>query len=328
MSRKITAFVCLFTFLSLAAPAVTQAEPGTETAAEPVVAATVGDDPIAVAEAQRLMDLIFRNKKPVGDLLPMAQAQVLEEIVDRRLVLAYAQRLDEAPSAEELAKAEKQMQIRLAAQGRKVSDVLKSESMTLADLKRQVLWELVWNRYLAKYRTPQRRETWFQNHHSDLDGTELVVSHILLRPAAGAAAKDFDGLEKQAESIRAEIISGKIDFAAAAKKHSAGPSGKQGGRLGKIGRHAPMEESFSRAAFALKPGEISPPIRSSFGVHLIRCDEVLPGTKKVSDLTGPIDEALAKELLEKLSHLERQKTEVKYTSAWPHFKPGTRELAK
>ena len=49
------------------------------------------------------------------------------------------------------------------------------------------------------------------------------------------------------------------------------------------------------------PGEISPPVRSPFGVHLIRCDEVVPGKKKVSDLSGPIDEALAKELLEKLS---------------------------
>jgi tRNA A37 threonylcarbamoyladenosine dehydratase len=62
-------------------------------------------------------------------------------------------------------------------------------------------------------------------------------------------------------------------------------------------------------------------------VHLIRCDEVLPGKKTVADLTRTIDDALAAELLEKLSRLERDKTPVKYTSAWPHFKPGTRELA-
>ena len=263
------------------------------------MAATVGDDPVEVAEAQRMMDAIFRDKKPAGDLLPMAQAQVLEEIVNRRLVLAYARRVGEAPSAEELAKAKKQLQIRLAAQGRKVSDVLKAESITPADLERQVLWRLVWDRYLAKYRTPQRRETWFQTHHRDLDGTELVVSHILLRPAAGAGLKEIEALEKQAEAIRAEITSGKLDFAAAAEKYSAGPSRKQGGRLGKIGRQGPMDESFSRAAFELNAGQISPPVRSPFGVHLIRCDEVVPGTKKVSDLTGPIDEALAKELLEK-----------------------------
>ena len=325
MNGRFSTFVCLFGILLIAAPAVAQSESA--------VAATVGDDPVEVAEAQRMMDLVFHNKKkPGGDLLPMAQAQVLEEIVNRRLVLAYARRTGDAPSAEELAKAKKQVQIQLAAQGRKVSDVLKAESLTAADLDRQVFWRLVWDRYLAKYRTPQRRETWFQKHHRDLDGTQLVVSHILLRPVGHplghAGLKAIEALEKQAKSIRKEIISGTIDFAAAAEKYSAGPSGKQGGRLGKIGRHGPMDESFSRAAFELKAGEISPPVRSPFGVHLIRCDEVVPGTKQVTDLTGPIDEALAKELLIKISQRERQQTAVKYTTAWPHFKPGTGELAK
>ena len=319
---RVSIFVWLFGFLLIATPSLAQPGP-----TEPAVAATVGDDPVEVAEVQQMMDLIFRNKKPTGDLLPMAQAQVLEEIVNRRLVLAYAHRAGDVPSAAELAKAKKEFQIRLAAQGRKVSDVLKAESITPADLERQVLWRLVWDRYLTKYRTPQRRETWFQNHHGDLDGTELVVSHILLRPVAGAGPKEIEALEKQAKSIRAEITSGKLDFAAAAEKYSAGPSGKQGGRLGKIGRHGPMDESFSCAAFELKAGQISPQVRSPFGVHLIRCDEVVPGTKKISDLTGVIGEALAKELLEKISQLERPRTAVKYSNTWPHFKPGTRELA-
>ena len=318
--NRMLAFVCLFTFLAISTPALAQPESA--------VAATVGDEPIEVSLLQQMMDTIPAGRRPTGDRLPIAQALMLEEIVKHRLVLAYARRSGDLPSAEELAKAKKQLQLRLAAQGRKVSDVLKAESITAADLQRQVLWQLVWDRYLAKYRTPQRRETWFQSHHRDLDGTELVVSHILLRPAAGAGQQEIEAMEKQAESIRAEIVAAKLDFAAAAKKYSAGPSGKQGGRLGKIGRKAPMDESFSRAAFELSAGQISPPVRSPFGVHLIRCDDVLPGKKTLSDLMGPINEALAQELLEKLSQLERQQTAVKYTSAWPHFKPGTRELAK
>ena len=325
MTRIPSAFVCLFALLLIAAPAFAEPRP----AADATVAASVGDDPIEVAEVQRMFDLVFRGKKqPAGDLLPMAQAQVLEEIVDRRLVVAYARRVDDVPGDEELAKAKKEFKVRLAAQGRKVSDVLAAESMTAADLDRQVVWRLVWDRYLAKYRTPHRRETWFQNHRREIDGTELAVSHILLRPAAGAGPKEIETLEARAASIRAEIVSGKIDFAAAAEKYSAGPSSKRGGRLGKIGRHGPMEEAFSRAAFELKAGEISPPVRSPFGVHLIRCDEVLPGTKQAADLSGPIDDALAKELLRKLSDLERKSTPVKYTSAWPHFKAGTQEVAK
>ncbi len=322
MGTRLSIFAWLFGFLCLIASGFAAPAAG----ADSEVAAMVDDDPVEVAEVQRMMDLIFPDKKPGGNLLPMAQAQVLEEIVDRRLVLAYAREAGDAPSAEELAKAVKKLQIRMAAKGRKVSDVLKAESITEADLTRQVLWRIVWDRYLARYRTPKRRETWFQDHHADIDGTELVVSHILLRPAAGAGPKDIEALEKQAASVRAEIIAGKLDFAEAAKKYSTAPSGKQGGRLGKIGRRGPQDEAFSRAAFQLKAAEISPPVRTPFGVDLIRCDEVVPGTKTLAGLSAPVDDALAKELLEKLSQLERTKTPVKYTSAWPHFKPGTREV--
>ena len=179
-------------------------------------------------------------------------------------------------------------------------------------------------------RTPECRETWFQNHLRDPDGTELFVSDILLRSAAGARLKEIEALEKQAESIRDEITSGKLDFAAAAKKYSAGPSSKQGGRLGKIGRHGPMDESFSRAAFELKAGEISAPVRSPFGVHLEEptCHQVPPGTKKLADLKRADRRGLGQGTAGKNLPTERQQTSVKYTSAWPHFKPGTRGVGK
>ena len=91
----------------------------------------------------------------------MAQAQVLEEIIDRRLVLAYARRAGDLPGGKELAKAKKQLQLRLAAQGRKEA-ASQSTCGGNADLDREVLWRLTWDRYLAKYRTPQRRQAWFQ----------------------------------------------------------------------------------------------------------------------------------------------------------------------
>ena len=63
-------------------------------------------------------------------------------------------------------------------------------------------------------------------------------------------------------------------------------------------------------------------------MHLIRCDEVVPGTKKLSDLTGPIDEALAKELLEKISAVERQQTPVKYTVRLAALQAGDAGVGK
>ena len=250
------------------------------------VVATVGDDPVELAEVQRMMDLVFPRNKPSGELLPKAQAQVLDEIINRRLVLAYARRTGDLPAEKEVAKEKKQMQLRLAAQGKATGAAGEN------DLDRLARWRLTWDRYLAKYRTPERRQAWFRKHHRELDGTQLAVSHILLQPLRKDDPKEVETLLKRAAEIRTEIVSGTIDFAQAAAKYSAGPSGKQGGKLGKIGRRGPMDEAFSRAAFALEPGQISPPVRSFAGVHLIRCDEVVPGTKQLADVKDAVDAAL------------------------------------
>ena len=305
-------FAVLLSNIPVSVRAATEA-PGTS------VVATVGDDPITLTDAKRTLDSVPAEKRS----LPMVQAVALEETVNRWLVIAYARHAGDVPSDEALAKAKKQLQLRLAAQGRKPGD-----APTPAELERQILWRLIWDRYLAKFRTPERRKAWFGAHHRDVDGTQLAVSHILLQPTRKDDAKEIESLTKRAEEIRAEIATGKIDFAQAAAKYSAGPSGKQGGRLGKIGRHGPMDEAFSAAAFALDAGQTSPPVRSPFGVHLIRCDEVVPGTKRIADVSDTIDAALAQELLAKISGIERDRTEVKYAETWPHFKPGTRELAK
>jgi peptidyl-prolyl cis-trans isomerase SurA len=324
MNRRFSHWIWLLAVLGIPhSPFVRQVS-----AAESDIAATVGDDTIPVADVQRAADWILRNKKLSGNLLAMAQAQVLEVLIDRRLVLDYARQAGDLPTTEELAAAAKQLQIGLAARGRAASDAAKSGVKFSADIQRQALWELVCGRYVAKYCTPQRRETWFQKHHRDLDGTELVVSHILLRPGASPKDKEIDALVERAGAIRTEISSGKLDFAEAARKFSVGPSRNLDGRLGKIGRFGPQDEAFSRAAFQLQAGEISPPVRSPFGVHLIRCDEVVPGTKNLSDLVGPIDEALTKEMVAMIAQRQRQETPVKYSNAWPHFKPGTQELAK
>jgi hypothetical protein len=252
----------------------------------------------------------------------------LEEIVNRRLVVAYGQRTGQGPSEAEVTKAIMAFKpAPIAGHGKKPQPAKSGpDAAADSDFRRQVLWRLTWQRFLSRYRTGERRQAYFAAHHADLDGTELTVSHILLRPADSEAA--YEMLTKKAGEIREEIASGKISFTDAATKYSAGPSREHGGLLGKIGRHGPMDESFARAAFALKAGEVSPPVRSPFGVHLIRCDEVHPGSKQLADVAAEVDAALAKELLDKLSGMEREHTEVKYGTAWPHFKPGTHDLEK
>ncbi len=171
---------------------------------------------------------------------------------------------------------------------------------------------MTWKKYLARYITERRLAAYFRAHRREFDGTQLSVSHVLLQPQSDAGPEAMDALVRRAAAIRRSITSGEISFADVAQKHSAGPSGRSGGQLGLIARHGAMVESFARAAFALQVGQISEPVRTSFGVHLIRCNEIKPGDKELADVREQLEEALARELLGKLARLQKQYTPPKF----------------
>ncbi|HEY9744929.1 MAG TPA: peptidylprolyl isomerase [Oculatellaceae cyanobacterium] len=73
--------------------------------------------------------------------------------------------------------------------------------------------------------------------------------------------------QKMAEECRAEILAG-ASFAEVAQRVSKCPSGARGGDLGYFGR-GQMVPQFEKAAFELPVGEISQPVQTQFGWHLI-----------------------------------------------------------
>ena len=82
----------------------------------------------------------------------------------------------------------------------------------------------------------------------------------------------------QMKEIEAEITNG-MSFEEAAKKHSKCPSAAEGGSLGSFTRGRMVPE-FENAAFELEIGEISEPIKTQFGYHLIQLDEKNAGSLK------------------------------------------------
>jgi len=84
---------------------------------------------------------------------------------------------------------------------------------------------------------------------------EVRASHILV------------STKEQAEKIRAEILAGK-SFADAAREYSECPSSRQGGDLGYFG-HGAMVQEFDKAAFEIPVNQVSEPVKTQFGWHLI-----------------------------------------------------------
>lgn len=88
---------------------------------------------------------------------------------------------------------------------------------------------------------------------------EFNASHILVES------------EEEANSIKTDIEGG-ADFAATAEEKSTGPSGPNGGSLGWFGTGA-MVPSFEAAVVALEVGEVSDPVKTQFGWHVIKLNE-------------------------------------------------------
>ena len=90
--------------------------------------------------------------------------------------------------------------------------------------------------------------------------------HILLTPNAQLSEA---AAVRQLADYRSRILAGQADFATLAREHSKDGSAKEGGDLGWAtpGRYVP---EFEQAMNALKPGDISEPVVSRFGVHLIQ----------------------------------------------------------
>ncbi len=104
---------------------------------------------------------------------------------------------------------------------------------------------------------------------------QIRARHILIRPT-GPTVADTAAARTEVAALAARVAAGE-DFQALARQYSQDPgSAQQGGDLGVFGPGR-MVPQFEVAAFALQnPGDVSPPVQSSFGVHLIQLEERLP----------------------------------------------------
>lgn len=108
------------------------------------------------------------------------------------------------------------------------------------------------------------------------------------------AAEDTAATLQRAREIRQEVLGG-ADFAEVAARESADPGSKaQGGDLGFFGR-GQMVPAFEEAAFSLEPGEVSEPVQTPFGYHIIKVEERRDDQVRARHILLPIeksDEAL------------------------------------
>ena len=129
----------------------------------------------------------------------------------------------------------------------------------------------------------------YQDNQQQFTTPEQVrASHILFK----TDGKDEAAVRKQAEAVLARAKAGE-DFAKLANEYTEEEVGKtRGGDLDFFGR-GQMAKEFEEAAFALKPGQISDIVKTSFGLHIIKTTDHKPETKRpLEEVRAQIEDQL------------------------------------
>ncbi len=153
------------------------------------------------------------------------------------------------------------------------------------------------NALLGQVEVSEEEARRFYEANPDRFGTpeERRARHILI-PAGDSAEEEARAKEKAAE-LAAALRADPSRFEALAKAESKDPgSAERGGDLGFFGRGA-MVKAFEDAAFSLEKGQVSDPVRSEFGFHVIQVTEVRPASVR------PF-EAVRDEIVEELKRQE------------------------
>jgi len=131
-------------------------------------------------------------------------------------------------------------------------------------------------------------------------GEQIAASHILVRT------------ESEAQAVLKELKQGK-DFAAIAKARSIDNSAADGGSLGTFGR-GEMIAAFEAVAFTLKVGEVSSPVHTEFGYHIIKVtNRIAPRVKPLENVRDEVREALIEQSVDAYINDLRRNAQVEIT---------------
>ena len=134
-----------------------------------------------------------------------------------------------------------------------------------------------------------------------LQPKQVKVRHILFKLAQDATEAEEKKVKERAKTVLKKARQSE-DFSALAREYSEGPTKSEGGDLGYFSA-GKMVKPFEDAAFKLKKGEISDLVRTPFGYHIIRVEDIKEaGTKTLDDVRDQIVDILFVNASAELAH--------------------------
>jgi len=244
----------------------------------------VNGKPITRQELDRSVKVLLaqsRSSQLPPDALKKAQDAVLEQLTNSELLYQAAQGVQVKDLEQQVAKQLAQNRAKFATEA-EYQAALDGVQMTAKEMEEFTRRDIAINNMIEKrfgekmQVSDSEAQKFYDDNKSRLfeKGEEVRASHILVGTEQGASQQESKEARERAEALAVRAKAGE-DFAKLAKDASTCPSKEKGGDLGQFGK-GEMVPSFEKAAYALKPGEISGVVETQFGYHVIKLTERIP----------------------------------------------------
>jgi peptidyl-prolyl cis-trans isomerase SurA len=242
------------------------------------IAAIVDDTIISSLDLKERIKLaMFASNLPYGKgFEEKIKPQVLKNLIDERLYMQEAEKLDVSIAKEEMDSVVADIEKRNNIQPGKFNDFLKFNGISATSMTDQIKAQLTWNKVIARKIRPQIFVTEedvnekIENIARQAGSEEVNISEILL---LADNAQDVKKLKDVADNLIKQLKNGG-DFAKIAKQFSKASSAQNGGNVGWI-RPGQINDEAAESIKSLKKGQISKPlpVQEAFGYTILKLND-------------------------------------------------------
>lgn len=257
------------------------------------IVAVVDEDVIVTSELRAEMSTVVSELRQSGTRMPkmaVLEKQVLERLILRKLELNRAKlagiNIGEDVLAQTVGNIARQNNMSLS----EFRQVLENEGMSFRGFREQVREQIIINRLLeqeVRQRirvTDQEIEDFIAREAINIGKpTDYYLLHILIATPEGASPEQLEKARDEARRLTAELRAG-LDFRTAALNQSDGRQALEGGDLGWLAVNQ-LPTLFADKILEMNRNEISDPIRSSSGFHIVKVEDYKGGERKIIDQT-------------------------------------------
>ena len=250
----------------------------------------------------------FRNADT--ETLNTIKQEILDQLITDVLLEEFIDKQGLVVASEEIEREVNQIRSNITGNqkdsGQSLEKVLAAIGSNIGEFKSSIKHSLALGKYFNNKIDERTLEKYFDGNKSLFNGESVKVCHILIDTRDMKTQEELSHTLEQIKSIKREIDSGAA-FDEMAKKYSNCPSAQNGGDLGFIQRKGNLAKSFLDTAFSLRTGQVSDPVQTEFGYHLIKVTEKKEGANiKFGDVKEKVRAAvLDEETIKLLSQLHK-----------------------